>query len=47
MFRKDCPDASDEQDCELADESQTRGPTIGNARQFPVSNTQNSIVATR
>ncbi|XP_031621632.1 uncharacterized protein LOC116339738 [Contarinia nasturtii] len=44
---EDCPDASDEQDCELADESQTNEPSIGNARTFPVSNTQNSIVPTR
>lgn len=42
----DCPDASDEQNCgEYADESQTRDPTIGNARSF--LNTQNSIVPTR
>lgn len=44
---KDCPDASDELDCEVADESQTRNPTFKNARTFPLANTQNSLTAPR
>lgn len=46
-FHEDCPDASDEQDCELANESQTRDPNIGNARTFSFSNTRNEIQPTR
>lgn len=44
---KDCPDASDELDCEVADESQTRNPTFKNARTFPLANAQNSLTAPR
>lgn len=47
MFLEDCADASDEQDCEYADESQTGNPTFENARTFPFSNTENTIKPTR
>lgn len=46
-YIEDCPDASDEEDCELADESQTRNPAFENARTFPFANSQNSITPTR